>query len=365
MSSGATGRASGPGRRRAPVGRPEFRVRPTPTGVLVAAALVAFVVVGPQVADPAMAGFLWAAVLGLLSVGLLWPSVAVLVVRFDPAAQTPCDGALLLGATPAGRPVAVGAPVVVDLLVGRATSELAVGWADSTDVVAVAAGTDRVGVPLTPVRRGRFDRLTLRVRSDRPFGMLVASRSLVLEPLRPLLVGPSTVAARDVDPPDVGSVGELPRTGERHGGDTTRSVRPYVMGDPAHLVHWPTTARIGSLVVRELEPPADSVVAVVVDLGPEPSGMVVREATMPTTPLSPLEASGEAVVAEAAAAVAVFEARGVRVVLCTAEPEPVTGEVHGDDATARLALATFGGPGPVPDGMRAMSFRAAAGAQRP
>src|SRR5439155_631773 len=50
------------------------------------------------------------------------------------------------------------------------------------------------------------------------------------------------------------------------GGDTVRAVRPYVPGDPARLVHWPTSARRGELVVREHEPPPALGVALVVDL---------------------------------------------------------------------------------------------------
>jgi uncharacterized protein (DUF58 family) len=49
------------------------------------------------------------------------------------------------------------------------------------------------------------------------------------------------------------------------GGDTVRAVRPYAPGDPARLVHWPTSARVGELTLRELEPPAIIGVAIAVD----------------------------------------------------------------------------------------------------
>ena len=52
--------------------------------------------------------------------------------------------------------------------------------------------------------------------------------------------------------------------------DVVRAVRPYVAGDAARLVHWPTSARRGELVVREHDPPANDGVALVVDLsGPQ------------------------------------------------------------------------------------------------
>ena len=57
----------------------------------------------------------------------------------------------------------------------------------------------------------------------------------------------------------------------RGGGDTVRAERPYAAGDPARLVHWPTSARRGEIVVREYEPPPALGVAIVVDLrGPMP-----------------------------------------------------------------------------------------------
>jgi uncharacterized protein (DUF58 family) len=56
-------------------------------------------------------------------------------------------------------------------------------------------------------------------------------------------------------------------------------VRPYVSGDPARLVHWPTSARRGELVVREYEPPPALGVALLVDLrGPRPEAIAGRAA---------------------------------------------------------------------------------------
>ncbi len=52
----------------------------------------------------------------------------------------------------------------------------------------------------------------------------------------------------------------------RGAGDTVSAVRPYAPGDPARLVHWPTSARRGEIVVREHEPPPALGIALVVDL---------------------------------------------------------------------------------------------------
>ncbi len=327
-----------------------FRLQPTPTGVVVAVALVLFLLVGPDVADPDMAGFMWAAILGLLIVGVFWPCATVLLVRVAAA-----SGPLATGVS--ARPGRVGAAIQVPLRLGARLSEVSLRWIDAAEIAHVAAGpADRVDLPMTPVRRGEFERLRVRVGCDAPFGLVVASRAIDVPLARPLLVGPATPVSVDLPEPETGGHGQLTVTAVGHGGDTIRSVRPYVTGDPAHLVHWPSTAHTGTLVVRELEPPADRAVAVVVDLGVAaggPDGVDV----MPTTSLQPDELPVENAVARAAAAVATLRARGVRVLLCTAEPA-VTVEEVGDDGTAmtRLARATTGAPGAVPPGWSVIRF---------
>jgi uncharacterized protein (DUF58 family) len=324
-----------------------FRVHPTPTGVVSIVGLVLFLAVAPAVADPGMAGFVWAALLGLVLVGTVWPCVTVMVVKVDAVQGSEAGGR---------RPVRVGEATSVRLHVGARLSEVALHWVDSGERVPLGAGaaTD-VDVPLVAVRRGRFDRLAVRVTSDAPFGMVSASRAIVVAPRRPLEVGPRPIEVERLPEPESGAFGELATTSTGHGGDTTRSVRPYVTGDPAHLVHWPTSARTGSLVVREMEPPADRAVAVVVDLGPGPVAATAGPGELPLMPTTALrdgeDRAAEGAVARAAAVVAELRARGVRVMLCTAEPGPKVGEV-GDDAMtmSRLAAATAGVPGAVPHG---------------
>lgn len=116
-------------------------------------------------------------------------------------------------------------------------------------------------------------------------------------------------------------------------GDLVRSVRPYVSGDPPHLVHWPSTARLGQLVVRELEPPAPVGQAIVVDL---------RDLGAETEPAASY-AMG--------ACLAVLQAGG-RLVLCTFDhtgpvAEPVRYPI---DAARRLARALPGPPAAPPEG---------------
>lgn len=409
-----------------------FRAHPTPFGAVAALALVAFLVVGPEVADPGMAGFVWASLLGLVIVGAVWPCVTVLLVKVDTAggavggagvgisgvagAGTDAgeDGAVgTAGEAVTGqatrtwaqpvRPIQVGESASIGIDVGPRLSEVGLHWLDSDLVVPIGAGAAMSAeLPLVAVRRGRFSRLVLRVSSDAPFGLVVASRGVEVPLPRPLDVGPRAIPVDHLPQPDVGALGELATTAAGHGGDTTRSVRPYVVGDPAHLVHWPTSARTGDLVVREMEPPADMAVAVVVDLGhrsdrgagragADVAGAVAgsggdavsavgvgsvgvgdrsgagadadsigggglgRGHTMPAMPTTPLadgeDRAIEGAVARAAAVVDELRARGVRVLLCTAEPAPTVGEVS-DHASvlSRLAAATTGSPGQVPAG---------------
>ncbi len=321
-----------------------FRVHPTPSGVVTIIAVALFPMVAPEVADPGMAGFVWAALIALVLVGAVVPCATVLFVRVDPRARA------------STRPIRVGDATSVELGVGARLAEVALTWVDDRDSTHVGPGpaTD-VDVPLVAARRGRFSRLAIRVGCDAPFGLVHASRAALVDLERPLDVGPRPIPVERLPEPDAAALGEAAELASAHGGDTTRSVRPYVVGDPAHLVHWPTSARTGALVVREMEPTADRAVAVVVELGVAPGEIPDDPRSLPLMPTTRLgdrdDRAVEGAVARAAAIVAELRAADVRVLLCTAEPRPTAGEVGDDDATAsRLAAATGGVPGPVPPG---------------
>jgi uncharacterized protein (DUF58 family) len=117
------------------------------------------------------------------------------------------------------------------------------------------------------------------------------------------------------------------------GGDTVRAVRPYVPGDAARLVHWPTSARRGTLVVRENEPPPTVGVALVVDLNGRSED--VEEAA------SRAMGIGRATLAA-----------GGAVWCCTSEADgPVSSRVADvRDLGRRLARAAAGEPPPPPPG---------------
>jgi uncharacterized protein (DUF58 family) len=121
-------------------------------------------------------------------------------------------------------------------------------------------------LPDVAARRGVFDRAGIEVATAGPLGLCRASRRYAVPLPATMFVGPRPTPVgwtpRQL-PFEAADTGGWSVSG---GGDVVRSVRPYVSGDPAHLVHWPSTARHGALQVREMEPPARTGEAVVVHL---------------------------------------------------------------------------------------------------
>jgi uncharacterized protein (DUF58 family) len=189
-------------------------------------------------------------------------------------------------------------------------------------------------IPRVAAHRGVFDTIRVELRSSAPLGVFVRVRFVRIRLPVPLHVGPRPILAapRLWPRPDNAALSNV--SSSVHGaGDTVRAVRPYVPGDAARLVHWPTSARRGSLVVREHEPPPALGVALVVDL------------------------SGSAEDAENAASRAAGIGRatlaaGGAVWCCTHEADgPVSAPVaNARDLGRRLARAEPGDPGVAPDG---------------
>ena len=127
-------------------------------------------------------------------------------------------------------------------------------------------------------RRGAFYALRVQVRSSAPLGVFVRTRTLRVALHAPTLVAPRATPSMPVLGPVADERNAATSTmTSRAGGETVRSVRPYVPGDPARLVHWPTSARRGELVVREHEPPPAVGVALLIDLrGPDPEAAAAR-----------------------------------------------------------------------------------------
>jgi uncharacterized protein (DUF58 family) len=283
-------------------------------------------VLGVPAADPTVGALVLVLVLAVALLGAVAPSLAVRSVR--PAAAASVVSA---AGTPVRHPVVVGDELTVEIPL-TARNGVTIGWPGAPSARSIHVGGAGVVVPARVERRGRFADVVLEARSDAPFGMAVVRRQLRVPLERTLVVGPRPV-------PVEASEGSAPAaqwesgTGDgRATGDEVRAVRPYVRGDPAHLVHWPTSAHVGSLVVRELEPPRARGIAVVVHTAA--AGGDAAEATLGRAAGCALDAL----------------ARGAAVVLCVPGEEsarPVGGR---DELLDVLAGATDGAPPPPPAG---------------
>jgi uncharacterized protein (DUF58 family) len=261
----------------------------------------------------------------LFVVGIVWPVVSL--SRLDVEVIAPADATV--GETVELRVDVKGKAARIDV---RVLDPSGSWWR-------TAAPADGF-VPHVASRRGVFGYVRVQLRTSAPLGVFVRTRTLRVQ-----LPAPTTVAPRArLAAPLLGSVpDEMFATANsrltRGGGDTVRSVRPYVPGDPARLVHWPTSARRGELVVREHEPPPAVGVALVVDL----------RGADPETAAS--EAMGMGI--------ATLAAGGI-VWCCTSEDDVAVSEliVDGRDLGRRLARATAGEPGTPPEGWPVETVRA-------
>lgn len=298
-----------------------MRLSYTIFGVVMTIGVVGIAVLRPSVADPSVLGLVWGGLVAMFIIGLVFPAVSLRTLRTT-VTDAPTD--LVVGQL---------SSVTVELR-GRASGLMARCGRSPMFLVDITS-PDTVRLPLEVALRGAYDHLPIEILTDAPFSIITASARRVVPLERQLLVGPLVTPTVARLGPITGDRSDIPTTGRAVSGDTVRSVRPYVTGDPAHMVHWPSSARLGSLVVRELEPPQRLGVAIVVAL----SGPVGDPGV-------------EAAVSQAAGIALDALASGGRVVLCTATATgPVAQEVTSDLAVQRrLALAASGPLPAAPDG---------------
>jgi uncharacterized protein (DUF58 family) len=109
-----------------------------------------------------------------------------------------------------------------------------------------------------PLQRGVAAVAVFEVQSSAPLGLLGRSRRFVVDLPHPLVVGPRPEQVVGARFPDRGA--------HPAAEEVVRSIRPWVPGDPLRSVHWPSVARSGALMVRELEPPPAPRVVIAVEL---------------------------------------------------------------------------------------------------
>ncbi len=199
----------------------------------------------------------------LFVIGIIWPIAAL--ARVDVDVVAPADAT-------------VGDVVDLRVCVRGRTPRLDVRVLDPLGpwwrTTAPSEGT----LPHVAARRGVFSVVRVQVRTSAPLGVFVRTRTLRASLPVPTTVAPRAAAASPMlhAVPDE-TTPTTPASFVHGAGDTVRAVRPYIAGDPARLVHWPSSARRGELVVREHEPPPALGVALVVDLrAGDPEGIASR-----------------------------------------------------------------------------------------
>lgn len=294
------------------------RNRPTEVGVILGLALVLAITHPPQTTDPKVAAVVWVALLGLLVIGVAVPLVLVRRVRLEVVSP---------------RDATVGDTVLLETTCGDRVRVAEVRALDPTGPWHRLDAVGRAQVRHLADRRGVFPAVRMEVRVKAPIGAFAAHRVLLVD-----LPVPVEVAPRPLDVawrPDVAPTDHGAATAGLAGpaGDLVRSVRPYVRGDAPNLVHWPSSARVGELVVRELEPP-------------RPVGQVL------VVDLRDLGEEAERAAAYAlGAALAVLRTGGVLLIASCEAGGPVLGPVRTEvDAGRRLARAVPGPPAAPPPG---------------
>jgi uncharacterized protein (DUF58 family) len=188
----------------------------------------------------------------LFVVGIVWPVASI--ARLEVEVVAPPDAS-------------VGDTVPLRLKIGGHAPRLDVRVLDPAGVWLRTAAPASGELLHVAARRGVFHYVRVQLRTSAPLGVFVRTRTLRVELGFPTTVAPRpTSAAPMLQPiPDHTTTATVPAFAGG-AGDTVRAVRPYVAGDPARLVHWPTSARRGELVVREYDPPPALGIALVVDL---------------------------------------------------------------------------------------------------
>lgn len=185
----------------------------------------------------------WPIVLVAILIATLLASFALPVVPLASARveiRTPADAV-------AGLPLTVDVVSPSSPAVRACAPVLDRGW--------FRLGTGQLVV--VPARRGVVEHVRLELRCATPLGLWPWKRRLWVALERPLHVAPAPVPVELRLPPDA----------LHRGDELTRGVRPYEAGDGLRDVHWPATARAGSLQVREREADDRLHVELVVDLG--------------------------------------------------------------------------------------------------
>lgn len=130
-----------------------------------------------------------------------------------------------------------------------------------------AGGVVNVEYGLPCPRRGAFAFGRVKLNSATPFGLFPAERGidapgeLVVYPRGPIL---RRLDRMDVLPRSASASRTFHRAGHSY---DFQGIREYRWGDDIRFVHWPTTARLGQLTLREFQEMASHHITIVIDNG--------------------------------------------------------------------------------------------------
>ncbi len=293
-------------------------IRLTSLGTITFLVVVITLASAPPSADTGVVAVVAGAAIGTLVFGVVAPLLAVR--RVSLTARSPRDAT-------------VGDRLFIDVEFEGRSPRFEARVLDPTGPWQQAGSPASGALPHLADRRGLFSHVRIEIRTTAPLGMLAAHRVHTIALPHAVEVAPAPLEVEWLPSPAPVTEGSQPLARPTSSGDLARSVRPYVTGDPSHLVHWPSSARTGALVVRELEPPLPVGQAVVVDL----TGTGTET---------------ERVASYGFGAARAVLAAGGELVLCTCEAGgPVTARVTNVlDAGRRLARAVPGRPGQPPSG---------------
>ncbi len=182
----------------------------------------------------------------------------------------------------------------------------------------------------TATRRGPQAETPVVLRSSAPFGVAERRRTLAAAGT-PTLVLPAVVELGPVAFIRPASTSDRAiHTVPRHGlGPEYLGIREYRPGDSMRHVHWPSTARIGALMVREFEQEQTRRLAIVVD----PSWDTSSETPTSMTPLDRVCSAAASV-----AMAALGQGHGARLVIPGALDTEVFARADGGAILRRLAV---------------------------
>ncbi len=261
----------------------------TPRGVGLAAGGGALLLVGVGFASAPLV-LIGATVLAAAAVAAAWIVAQVLTTR----ARVHAVAREVVPATlSAGMPAQVTVRVGVRGALARAmrlreqaAAELT-GGAGTRAAISRRAGTVELRYRLEPSRRGRWLLGPALARAADPFGLAWSDRAV--GPAAEVAVWPAVVDL-------AASAGELMGSADRaHAGARTpaaddASLRDYRDGDDLRRVHWASSARRGTLVVRSEEQQGRTAATILLGLPPAPTGLEWAITAAASVALSVVEA---------------------------------------------------------------------------